>query len=87
MWLAMYSRIHHYDQTQTCVIRDPGRPVVYYKGINGEPVACTAVFIAERYSGDTNNAESVKKYLRENLLFLYSDMEYRGLVTEYIKSV
>ena len=79
-WIAMYSATHekqNWDQKYK-----------YYKylGLNGEEVLCTAVFIRERYKGDINNHEEIKQYMIDERRYLYSDMEFKGVVTKWLAS-
>ena len=57
-----------------------------YLGLNGEEVICTAVFIREIFKGDINNPEEIKQHLIDKRLYLYPDMEVKGVVTKWLAS-
>jgi len=85
MSIAIFSSKHAQQ-----LIMSPNRkawdgPFVYVNS-NGGEVIVTAIFNHESFMrngyGELDEA-NVKKYLRDNLYYLWDDIEYRGIVTQF----
>lgn len=91
--IAVFSQIHKNSNIHMTRLYGTGGhadDVSYiYLNKDGEEIECTAIFIPEMFwkGGYTQmNNETVKDYVMRNNYYLYSDMEYRGIVTKWVKS-
>ncbi len=85
--IAVFSAKHKHNN-----ISEPfsNKEISYiYENQDGKAIECTAIFIPEMFWRDgysEMNQETVKDYVTRHKYYLYPDMEYRGIVTKWLKT-